>query len=59
MLSLFLPTAMAPEETRITSYPIFWISASVQTRRSVARRSLLPESLVSVEVPTFTTILLL
>jgi hypothetical protein len=59
IFSLLRPTAIAPDDTRMTSYPIFWMSASVQTRRSMARRSLFPASFVNVDVPTFTTILLL
>ncbi|MPN53954.1 hypothetical protein SDC9_201623 [bioreactor metagenome] len=54
--SLLIPTAIAPEDTRITSYPMFCISDKTQASRSKERKSLIPISLVSVEVPTFTTI---
>ena len=54
--SLAVPTAMAPEDTRITSCPMPWRSARVRTRCSMLQRSNAPELWVRVEVPTFTTI---
>ena len=53
--SFSVPTAMAPEDTRMTSWPRPWRSARVRARRSMLLKSKLPESWVRVEVPTFTT----
>ena len=52
------PTEIAPEETRITSSPPFSISESTCVSLSIIRRLTDPFSLVRVEVPTLTTILL-
>ncbi len=51
------PTPIAPDVTSITSFPEFCRSLSTLQRRSILRRFIFPFSYVSVEVPTFTTIL--
>ena len=54
---LWLPTAIAPDDTRITSYPRFAISLRISASLSNALRFVFPASFVRVDVPTFTTIL--
>ena len=54
------PTAMAPEDTRITSFPIFFRSHSSRTRISSFVRLMAPVSgWVMEELPILTTILFL
>ena len=53
----FLPTAMAPEETKMTSFPWLWISDRIRTSRSSLYRLIPPVFLcVSEDEPIFTTI---
>ena len=53
--SLPMPTAMAPEETRMISLPAFWISESTFTSCSRRRMLIWPELWVRVELPTLMT----
>ena len=54
---LLAPTAIAPDETRMTSCPMFWMSERTIASFSIVRRLLFPSSFVRVDVPTLITIL--
>jgi len=55
-----LPTAIAPEETKTTSFPEFLISIRILTSFSIFKRSNLPVcSCISEDEPIFITILFL
>ena len=55
-LSLPKPMAMAPEETRMISCPMFFRSLSTLQKRSMRWMFSRPVACASVEVPTLTTI---
>ena len=53
MCILLAPTAIAPDETRMTSWPIFWMSERTMANFSIVRRLLLPSSFVRVDSVSF------
>ena len=52
------PMAMAPEETKISSWPAFFRSLITLQSSSARRMFSFPVAWVRVEVPSFTTILI-